>query len=141
MNGDGKEVRVRWVPKYNIRSEGERVLYHDLIILTDFFGRDLFAFRMNKISFSPNNKESTAFRLVPFVAHEADISKSLKGGDIIQLFHKEESSLLSVKVGYKNLTAPYPELEELLGIYLNAKGDAMECTGWFIVASISVRTD
>eukprot|EP01038_Epipyxis_sp_PR26KG_P010565 gene10565-14191_t len=92
-----KEFNLIIKPNFLSSKEGDCISYYDIIILSDFSGRNLFCWNSTKICFW--NGSFSPIRLLPFISFKQDqrnLSKSsfLKSGDIIQLYHKEACAFL-----------------------------------------------
>lgn len=81
-------------PKFNVRTEGDQVNYRDYITLTDSFGRKVNCLSSSRIILSKNSGQGTGFYIVPYVPCKSVADNVMKGGDVVQFYHKVENSFL-----------------------------------------------
>ncbi len=89
-----KECNFKLKSSYNVRSEGEFVYFRDLLYFVDFIGRSLYSAGPNHLKLSNQYKQKSGFRILPFLSHREVSDKSLKGGDIFQIYHKVDHCFL-----------------------------------------------
>ena len=97
-HNSSKEYNFKVKPRYNIRGEGELVLFRDLIVLSDYAGREVYTAGSNQIKLTINSSQNSGFRIVQFTSYSIIAEKCLKGGDVLQIYHKVDQCFLNVNM-------------------------------------------
>ena len=106
VGGTSSNTNFVVLPSYNIKTEGEIVCYDDLIQLQDVFGNYVLL-DANTSSVLTSTKYRSSFRFANFLPvadyNDSDIKNSnhkgsIKAGDVIRLFHKQDQMFLLANV-------------------------------------------
>jgi hypothetical protein len=91
---NSKECNFKIKSSHNVRSEGDYVYFRDLLHFVDFIGRNLYSAGSNHLKLSNQYKQKSGFRMLPYLSYRDVAEKTLKGGDIFQIYHKVEHCFL-----------------------------------------------
>lgn len=93
-----KACIFRVMPRYeNLRAEGDRVMFEDLIVISHFSGRCLYrAASDRRVVMSDNPVQRTALRLYPFLHYRPYTEHALRAGMVVQFYHKVVNAFMTV---------------------------------------------
>ena len=104
------------------RSEGELVYYEDLIHLVDvhgdFLSSDKLGNKEQALITHPRNKLS--FRICPYLSFDEIKEGTLKAGDVIRLYHRQDDAYLT------SLITEEKHCHSEKKVYVNCLGDAID---------------